>query len=101
MAFMTRAELINAISHRFPQLSREDAAVATKTILDAIADTLCDDSRVEIRGFGSFNLNRLPPRIGRNPSTGDKVEISATAVPRFKVAKELSSRVNRQRVHDG
>ena len=95
MAVMNRSDLIIAISRRFPQLSPEDAEVATKTILEAIAESICRGSRIEIRGFGSFDLRHLAPRTGRNPRTGDTVEIPATAIPRFKVAKELNLRINR------
>jgi integration host factor subunit beta len=95
IAVMNRSDLIIAISRSYPQLSPEDAAVATKTILDAMTESLCRGSRIEIRGFGSLSLHHLPPRIGRNPSTGDRVEIPATAIPRFKVTKELNLRINR------
>jgi len=65
-----------------------------KVILDALAETLAKGERIEIRGFGSFSLNYRPPRIGRNPKTGVKVEVPAKFVPHFKAGKELRERVD-------
>jgi integration host factor subunit beta len=96
MLCMTRSDLIIAISRKFPQLSIEDAEAATSTILDAMTRSLCRGSRIEIRGFGSFAVYHRPPRTGRNPSTGDKVEIPAKYAPHFKVGKDLKLRVGRQ-----
>ncbi|MBN9116501.1 MAG: HU family DNA-binding protein, partial [Pandoraea sp.] len=64
---MTKSELVNQLAARFPQLVLKDADFAVKTILDAMADALARGHRIEIRGFGSFGLNRRPPRVGRNP----------------------------------
>jgi integration host factor subunit beta len=96
MLRMTRSELIIAISSKFPQLCIEEAEMAARTILDAMAQALCRGSRIEIRGFGSFDVYHRPPRAGRNPSTGDKVEIPAKYAPHFKVGKDLKLRVGRQ-----
>jgi integration host factor subunit beta len=86
---MTRSELIAALSQRFPQLVRQDAELAVSEILNAVGKTLIEGGRVEIRGFGSFALNYRPPRIGRNPKTGEKVAVPAKYVPHFKAGKEL------------
>ena len=67
-------------------------------ILAAMAQSLCRVSRIEIRGFGSFYLTYRPPRAGRNPNTGEKVDVPAKCVPHFKVGKELKERVSRQLV---
>ena len=93
---MTRSELISAISSRFPQLNYEDVELAARTILDAMSLSMRRGSRVEIRGFGSFYLNHCAARIGRNPKTGDRIDIPAKDVPHFKPGKELVMRVDRQ-----
>ena len=91
---MTRSELIAKLADRFPQLLAKDADLAVKEILDAMAATLERGERIEIRGFGSFALNYRPPRIGRNPKSGDKVQVPAKYVPHFKAGKELRERVD-------
>ncbi|MFN4148589.1 MAG: integration host factor subunit beta [Rhodocyclaceae bacterium] len=91
---MTKSELIARLAQRFPQLVTKDADLAVKVILDALAETLAKGERIEIRGFGSFSLNYRPPRIGRNPKSGVKVEVPAKYVPHFKAGKELRERVD-------
>lgn len=90
---MTRSELVAALAQRFPGLVLKDADVSVKEILEAIAGTLAKGHRVEIRGFGSFSLNYRPPRLGRNPKTGEKVEVGGKYVPHFKAGKELRERL--------
>ncbi|MDQ3268570.1 MAG: integration host factor subunit beta [Pseudomonadota bacterium] len=91
---MTRSDLIAKLAERYPQLLAKDADLAVKVILDAMAETLARGGRIEIRGFGSFALNYRPPRIGRNPKSGDKVQVPAKYVPHFKAGKELRERVD-------
>jgi integration host factor subunit beta len=91
---MTKSELIARLAERYPQLVARDADYAVKTILDAMAQTLADGHRIEIRGFGSFSLNRRPPRVGRNPKSGEKVMVPEKRVPHFKAGKELRERVD-------
>jgi integration host factor subunit beta len=91
---MTRSDLIAKLAERYPQLLAKDADLAVKVILDAMAGTLAQGGRIEIRGFGSFALNYRPPRIGRNPKSGDKVQVPAKYVPHFKAGKELRERVD-------
>ena len=91
---MTKSELIARLAERFPQLVTKDADFAVKMILDAMTDALVRGDRIEIRGFGSFALNYRPPRIGRNPKSGDKVSVPAKWVPHFKAGKELRERVD-------
>ncbi|MBI3902085.1 MAG: integration host factor subunit beta [Nitrosomonadales bacterium] len=67
--------------------------LAVKVILDSMSDTLSHGGRIEIRGFGSFGLNYRPPRLGRNPKTGEKVKVPAKYMPHFKTGKELRERV--------
>ncbi|NTV94463.1 MAG: integration host factor subunit beta [Thiobacillus sp.] len=91
---MTKSELINRLAERNPHLVAADAELAVKTILDAMMQSLVEGKRIEIRGFGSFSLNYRPPRVGRNPKTGDKVTVAGKHVPHFKAGKELRDRVD-------
>ena len=92
---MTKSELIAQLAERFPQLVAKDADFAVKMILDAMSEALVRGDRIEIRGFGSFALNYRPPRVGRNPKSGDKVSVPAKWVPHFKAGKELRERVDK------
>ena len=91
---MTKSELIARLAARFPQLVAKDADLSVKMILDAMTEALAKGDRIEIRGFGSFSLNYRPPRIGRNPKSGVKVQVPAKYVPHFKAGKELRERVD-------
>jgi integration host factor subunit beta len=91
---MTKSELIARLAARFPQLVTKDADYAVKMVLDAMSDALARGDRIEIRGFGSFALNYRPPRVGRNPKSGDKVHVPEKYVPHFKAGKELRERVD-------
>ncbi|MDO8414082.1 MAG: integration host factor subunit beta [Gallionellaceae bacterium] len=91
---MTRSDLIAKLAERYPQLLAKDAELAVKVILDAMSAALARGGRIEIRGFGSFALNYRPPRTGRNPKSGDKVQVPAKYVPHFKAGKELRERVD-------
>jgi len=91
---MTKSELIARLAERYPQLVAKDADFAVKTILDAMTEALISGQRIEIRGFGSFALNRRPPRIGRNPKSGEKVTVPEKRVPHFKPGKDLRERVD-------
>jgi integration host factor subunit beta len=91
---VTKSELIARLTTRYPQLVAKDAELAVKTILDAMGKSLAQGRRIEIRGFGSFDLNYRPPRTGRNPKSGSKVEVPEKFVPHFKAGKELRERVD-------
>ena len=91
---MTRSDLIAKLAERYPQLLAKDAELAVKVILDTMADILARGGRIEIRGFGSFSLNYRPPRVGRNPKSGEKVQVPAKYVTHFKAGKELRERVD-------
>ncbi|CAG0981253.1 MAG: integration host factor subunit beta [Rhodocyclales bacterium] len=91
---MTKSELIAKLAGRFPQLVAKDADYAVKMILDAMTAALTRADRIEIRGFGSFALNYRPPRVGRNPKSGEKVQVPEKYVPHFKAGKELRERVD-------
>jgi integration host factor subunit beta len=90
---MTRSDLIAALAYRFPNLMPKDAEVAVKEILDAVGQSLAEGGRVEVRGFGSFGLNYRPARTGRNPKTGETVQVAAKHIPHFKAGKEMRERV--------
>lgn len=90
---MTRSDLVQLLAQRFPHLSTSDADLAVKVILGGIGDALVRGDRVEIRGFGTFHLNYRPGRQGRNPKTGERVEVPAKWVPHFKAGKDLRERV--------
>ena len=91
---MTKSELIERIVSRQPQLSAKDVELAVKTLLDHMSQTLASGDRIEIRGFGSFSLHYRAPRVGRNPKTGETVELQGKFVPHFKPGKELRDQVN-------
>lgn len=91
---MTRSDLVTRLADRFPQLTQRDTEFAVKTMLDAMADALSRGHRIEIRGFGSFAINRRPPRVGRNPRSGAQVAIAEKIVPHFKPGKALREAVD-------
>ncbi len=94
LSAMTKSELIDRLVECNPHLVAADAELAVKTILDAMVQNLVDGNRIEIRGFGSFSLNFRPPRVGRNPKTGEQVMVEGKHVPHFKAGKELRDRVD-------
>ncbi|MEZ5706718.1 MAG: integration host factor subunit beta [Burkholderiaceae bacterium] len=91
---MTRSDLVEALAARFSQLTQRDAEFAVRTILDAMGDALVKGHRIEIRGFGSFSVNRRSPRMGRNPRSGESVMIPEKRVPHFKPGKALREQVD-------
>lgn len=91
---MTKSELIEILSRKQSHLPAKDVELAVKTVLEYMAQTLASGERIEIRGFGSFSLHYRPPRVGRNPKTGEAVELESKYVPHFKPGKELRERVN-------
>jgi len=91
---MTKSELIERLVDRHEELSVKDVELAVKAMLDQMTEALSQGDRIEIRGFGSFSLHYRAPRIGRNPKTGESVELDAKHVPHFKPGKELREQVN-------
>lgn len=91
---MTKSELIEKIAAQQDQLPAKDVELAVKLMLDHISQVLASGGRIEIRGFGSFSLHYRAPRVGRNPKTGDAVELPGKYVPHFKPGKEMRDRVN-------
>ncbi|MEK9585173.1 MAG: integration host factor subunit beta [Halieaceae bacterium] len=92
---MTRSELIDLMADSQNQLSTKDVELAVKLLIDHMSETLSAGQRIEIRGFGSFSLHYREPRQGRNPRTGDAVDLRGKHVPHFKTGKELRDLVNR------
>jgi len=91
---MTKSELIELIAEQQDQLSVKDVELAVKLLLEHMSHRLADGERIEVRGFGSFSLHYRAPRLGRNPKTGDSVELTGKYVPHFKPGKEMRDRVN-------
>ena len=91
---MTKSELIEALARQQNHLAYRDVDLAVKSILEQMSQTLATGGRIEVRGFGSFSLHYRPPRMGRNPKTGESVSLSGKHVPHFKPGRELRERVN-------
>ncbi|MFC0444925.1 integration host factor subunit beta [Pseudidiomarina halophila] len=91
---MTKSELIQQLATLYPELSPRQVEDAVKELIEQMAQQLAGGDRIEIRGFGSFSLHYRAPRVGRNPKTGDKVELEGKHVPHFKPGKELRERVD-------
>ena len=92
---MTKSELILRIGEINPHLYHRDVERIVTTIFDEISAALARGDRVELRGFGAFSTKARDPRTGRNPRTGEAVEVSAKSVPYFKPGKELRERINK------
>lgn len=90
---MTKAELIEEVS-RVVEMTRKDSEVIVEAILGSVVRALRTGDKIEIRGFGSFRTRSRQPRVGRNPKTGDRVEVPAKRIPYFKPSKELKDLVN-------
>jgi integration host factor subunit beta len=91
---MTKSELIERLAQKQNHLAYKDVELAVKSMLEQMSQALATGQRIEIRGFGSFSLHYRPPRVGRNPKTGDAVSLTGKYVPHFKPGKELRERVN-------
>jgi integration host factor subunit beta len=94
---MTKSELIESIARKQKHLPAKDVELAVKHVLELLSESLANGERIEIRGFGSFSLHYRPPRMGRNPKTGDAVALAGKHVPHFKPGKDLRKRVNEGR----
>jgi integration host factor subunit beta len=90
---ITRSELTDRITSRFPQLSHADVKTCVDSMLAAMTKTLAKGERIEVRGFGSFDVVQRKPRIGRNPKTGVRVHVPAKRMPHFKAGKQLRDEV--------
>jgi len=90
---MTKADLIEEVS-RVVEMTRKDSEVIVEAIFDSVVRSLRGGDKIEIRGFGSFRTRERQARIGRNPKTGERVEVPAKRIPFFKPSKELKDLVN-------
>ncbi len=93
---MTKRDLIEKLAEKMKSLSQKDAELVVNTIFESMTEALATGDRIEIRGFGSFQIRERRSREGRNPRTGDKVNVEEKKVPFFKVGKELKERVDRK-----
>ena len=91
---MTKSELIEILARRQAHLKADDVDLAVKSLLEMMGGSLSAGDRIEIRGFGSFSLHYRPPRLGRNPTTGESVALPGQHVPPFKPGQDLRERVS-------
>lgn len=91
---MTKSELIARLAEQNPHLYQRDVERIVTRVFDEIASALADGSRVELRGFGAFSVKQRRARIGRNPRTGETVDVDEKVVPFFKSGKQLRERLN-------
>ena len=91
---MIKSELVHRLAAANPHLYQRDVEAIVNAILDEIATALAEGNRVELRGFGAFSVKHRPARTGRNPRTGESVEVEEKWVPFFKTGKELRERLN-------
>ncbi|MBJ8018534.1 HU family DNA-binding protein [Bacillus cereus group sp. N34] len=89
---MNKTELTKMVAEK-AELTQKDAAVATQSVLDAITNALANEEKVQILGFGTFEVRERSARTGRNPQTGEEMQIAASKVPAFKAGKELKAAV--------
>jgi integration host factor subunit beta len=94
---VTKSDLIERVSVRVPHISKKDTETVVNTIFDSMTESLMQGDRIEIRGFGSFQVKIREAREGRNPKTGEEVKIPAKRTPFFKVGKELKERIEATR----
>ena len=90
---MTRADLVEKVANKI-NLTKKQTEVIVNTVFQSITDSLAEGKKVELRGFGSFRIRQRNARIGRNPKSGEKVEVPAKKVPFFKAGKELRALVD-------
>jgi len=90
---MTKAELVEEVA-RVSELTKKHSEIIVNTVFDSIVEALRKDDKIELRGFGSFRIRQRRSRQGRNPKTGDKVDVPAKRIPYFKPGKELKELIN-------
>ena len=91
---MIKSELVARLSERYPHLYHRDVERIVSTVLNEIMRALAEGDRVELRGFGAFSVKVRPARLGRNPRTGEAVNVQEKRVPFFRTGKELRERLN-------
>ena len=93
---MTKSELIEILATKNSHLIHKDVELAVKSLLEQMSCALASGQRIEIRGFGSFTVKNYKPYVGRNPKTGEQINVSSKKLPFFKVGKELKEKVDNQ-----
>ncbi len=91
---MIKSELVARLAERNPHLRLADVERVVSTVFEEVADALARGGRVEVRGFGSFSVRCRPARVGRNPATGERVDVAAKAIPCFRAGRLLRQRLN-------
>ena len=91
---MVKSEMVQALNKKMPDFQERDVESALNCMVNQMVDALVKGERIEIRGFGSFDLRHRPPRIARNPKTGESVQLAAKAAVHFKPGKEMRDCVN-------
>jgi integration host factor subunit beta len=91
---LTKSDLVERICARYSGLSRPDGARAVSAVMMSLAQALAAGGRVELRGFGSFTVKTRPPRLGRNPRSGEPIHVKPKKAPSFRTGKELRKRMN-------
>jgi integration host factor subunit beta len=94
---LSRSELIARLALSLPSVPAPQVGEAVKSLLEAMAESLATGQRIEIRGFGSFSLHSLPPRLARNPKTGESIELGHRARFHFKPGQDMRNRVDKAR----
>ena len=97
---MTKADLIEEVS-RVVEMTRKESEVIVEAIFDSVVRSLRSGDKIEIRGFGSFRTRQRKPRVGRNPKTGERVDVPAKKIPFFKPSKELKDLINETAMAEG
>ena len=92
---ITRSGLVKILTEKQEHLAQKDIELAVRSLIDRMSSSLSSGERIEIRGFGSFDLRYQPPRTGRNPRTGEPVYIKGKYVPHFKPGKDLRKKIQR------
>lgn len=92
---MIKSELVQIIANRNPHLFQRDVENIVNAVFDEVTEALANGNRVELRGFGAFSVKHRPARAGRNPRTGESVNVDEKWVPFFKTGKELRERLNK------
>ena len=94
---LLKSELAERLALQFPKMPSEEVTQVVNSLLDYMVFCMAHDYRIELRGFGSFNLTTLPPKVGRNPSTGDTVCLGERRTVRFRPGKEMRERINKNK----
>lgn len=92
---MTKSELVQSMARQFPQMTLKEVEKAVDLVFDEITTSLATGNRVELRGFGAFSVRYREQRVGRNPRTGESVQVEGKYVPFFKAGKGLRERLNK------